>query len=352
MLARVVSGALCATLGWAVACTAQETMQSAPSDRTGTVVVLNKAEASAWLIDAATGEVVARIPTGDGPHEVAVSPDGTRAVVGDYGGPGTPGRSLTLIDLPGKRVAGKVDLGEHRRPHGIAWLPDGRIAVTSETSQAVLLVDPEAGRVVRTLPTGAGGSHMLAASADGTRIYTANLGNNTVTALHVDSAAALGVASAGRGSEGLALSPDGSQVWVGNRQDNTVTVVDTRTMQPVATLPSAVLPFRVAFTPDGSRAIVANPMSGHLRVFDVAGRTEAAAIHLAYDTPGVQGAPGRSGHAVPLGLTISGDGRWAYASDGEAQRVAVVDLREGRLVALFPAGASPDGIAWSPVVVR
>ena len=42
----------------------------------GTLVVLNKAEASASLIDLASGEVVATLPTGVGPHEVAASYDG------------------------------------------------------------------------------------------------------------------------------------------------------------------------------------------------------------------------------------------------------------------------------------
>ena len=44
----------------------------------GTLVVLNKAARTASLIDLATKKSVATIPTGDGPHEVAVSPDGRR----------------------------------------------------------------------------------------------------------------------------------------------------------------------------------------------------------------------------------------------------------------------------------
>jgi len=47
----------------------------------GTLIVLNKAEASASLIDLASGEEILRLETGVGPHEVAVSPDGKTAVV-------------------------------------------------------------------------------------------------------------------------------------------------------------------------------------------------------------------------------------------------------------------------------
>ncbi len=55
--------------------------QAAPG--TGTLIVLNKDGASASLLDRATGKEFARLDTGTGPHEVAVSPDGTIAVVGN-----------------------------------------------------------------------------------------------------------------------------------------------------------------------------------------------------------------------------------------------------------------------------
>lgn len=317
-----------------------------PGARTGTVVVLNKEEHTAWLIDAATGEVRARIPTGVGPHEVAISPDGRRAVVSNYGDRPNPGSTLTVIDLAARRVTGTISLGEYRRPHGIAFLPDGRrVVVTSDPRQAVVLVDVDAGRVEGAIPTEAEGSHMLALSRDGKRLYTANFRASSVTAIDLEGRRITGTARAGRNSEGIGLSPDGSRVWVGNRDDHTVTVIDTRTMETVATLPSAQLPFRVAFTPDGREAIVANPVSGHLRIFDAATLRESAAVHVADPAPG-------AAHAEPVGIVVSGDGRWLYAADGSQPRVAVVDLRERRVAAFFPSGAGPDGIGWSPVEVR
>ena len=44
------------------------------------LVVLNKNEASASIISLADGRTIATMPVGDGPHEVAVSPDGNWAV--------------------------------------------------------------------------------------------------------------------------------------------------------------------------------------------------------------------------------------------------------------------------------
>jgi YVTN family beta-propeller protein len=70
------------------------------------LLVVNKDDSSLSIIDPATGNVVGRVPTGDGPHEVTVSTDGTLAFVGNNGvqGPGAaPGRTISVIDLPGAK---------------------------------------------------------------------------------------------------------------------------------------------------------------------------------------------------------------------------------------------------------
>ncbi len=51
----------------------------------GTLLVLNKSDNTVSLVDLASKKSVATIPTGNGPHEVAVSPDGRLAVVCNYG---------------------------------------------------------------------------------------------------------------------------------------------------------------------------------------------------------------------------------------------------------------------------
>src|SRR5688572_23665635 len=53
--------------------------------RAAALLVLNKEEATLAIVDPASGAVAARVPTGDGPHEVAVSSDGALAFVTNYG---------------------------------------------------------------------------------------------------------------------------------------------------------------------------------------------------------------------------------------------------------------------------
>ncbi len=95
------------------------------------LLVLLKNTAAMSLLDVTKGEEVARVAVGDGPHEVAVAPDGRTAVVCNYGGR-TPGSTLSVIDVPTAKVLRTIDLlvgdGErrHLRPHGIAFDAAGR----------------------------------------------------------------------------------------------------------------------------------------------------------------------------------------------------------------------------------
>jgi YVTN family beta-propeller protein len=92
----------------------------ASSSLAGTLVVLNKSEASASLIDDATGKVIALVPTGNAPHEVAVSPDGRLAVGTNYGTREAPGSSLTVIDISSARAVKTIDLGDFKSRSSIS----------------------------------------------------------------------------------------------------------------------------------------------------------------------------------------------------------------------------------------
>jgi YVTN family beta-propeller protein len=307
---------------------------AAAAPRDGVVVIANKQANTASLVDAARGTVLATLPVGVGPHEVAVSHNGRWAVVTNYGDRQTVGTTLSVIDLRRRRVTRTLSLGRYRRPHGIAFLPgDRELVVTSETDSAVVVVDFAAGSVAAAIPTGQAGSHMLAVSRDGKRAYTANIGNGSVTEIDLANRRQGRILPVAPRTEGIALSPDGRQLWVGSNEAHTVSIVDTDRWEVVGTIPAAGLPYRVAFTPDGRHALVPAPMAGVIRIFDTATRTERAAI----------AAP-----AGPVGVTPSANSAYAFVSLQEIGKVAVVDLARGAVTDTLPAGAGPDGIAFAP----
>jgi YVTN family beta-propeller protein len=322
--------------------------------RAATLIVANKAEATVSLIDLPAGKVVATLPVGTGPHEVAVAPGGRLALIANYGGPSGAGSTLTLIDVAAAQVVKTIDLGEYRRPHGLVFLDERRALVTSEVSKALLEVDVEAGKVTAAVTTGQEVSHMVAVTPDGTRAFVANIGSGSVTAVDLKEKARLKDIKTGDGAEGITVTPDGRQVWVVNRAADTVSVIDAATLEVLATLPSASFPIRAEATPDGKRVLVSNAKSGDLSVFTTADRKLERRIHLALTgTPNPERLmSGFGDSSVPIGIEIAPDGKRAYVAHANADQISIVDLETGTKVGSLTAGKEPDGMGWSGVDVK
>jgi DNA-binding beta-propeller fold protein YncE len=113
------------------------------------------------------------------------------------------------------RVVRTIDLGEHRRPHGIVYLPgDSLVAVTSEASGHVVVVNVPAGVVRRAAPTQQPGSHMVGVAADGRRAFTGNMGSHTVSEVDLTTGAFVRMWEVPHTPEAINV-PDGAEVWVG-----------------------------------------------------------------------------------------------------------------------------------------
>jgi YVTN family beta-propeller protein len=329
---------------------------AAEGGESGTLIVLNKAEATASLIDLSRGSAVAVVPTGEGPHEVAVSPDGRFAVVANYGRQAA-GATLTVIDVPGARVEKTVDLGEYRRPHGIAFLPGtaARVAVTAEEDRALLTVDLESGEVLSAVKTDQDVSHMVAILPSGARAFVANIGSGTVTAVDLTKGTRIASLPTGAGAEGIDVTPDGTEVWVTNRSADTVTILDASSLDPLATLGSKSFPIRVRITPDGRHALVSNAKSGEVAVFEVSARREIRRIpmrHSAATTEGRLFGDAFGDSPVPIGILVHPSGKTAYVANANADVIAIVDLRSWTVTGSIRAGKEPDGLGYSKLRVR
>lgn len=329
LLARVATAALLAVPVLGVVPVASESQQGL----TGTLVVVNKGEATLSLIDVATGAIRGRVPTGDGPHEVVLTGDGSTAVVTDYGSR-SGGRTLTVVDVAAARVIRTIDLGRHTRPHGIAVMPgDEVVAVTSEASGHVILVRLSDGEIVSEIPTDHPGSHMLAMTSDGATIYTSNMGDGTVTQLDVATGRPVrSVAVAGR-LEAIGVTPDGDEVWVGSNDEGTVSVVRGSGTEVETALDGFEWPYRVLFTPDKRLVLLPDLGRNELRIVDRASRTELAVLEF----------PGGG----PQGITLDADATHAFLSLARQGRLVVIDLSTQQVVRSIETGPTPDGVAYT-----
>lgn len=324
----------------------------------GTLIVLNKAEATVSLLDrdatTGEGEAFAMIGVGIGPHEVAVSPDGKTAVVCNYGDRANAGNSLTVIDLPQRRAVRTIDLGEYRRPHGIVYLSDGeRIVVTSEVAKKLIVVNVPEGAVEHAIDTNAEISHMVAVTPDESRAFVANLGSSSISAIDLKNKALIKVVATGRGAEGVDVSPDGREIWVGNRAANNITIIDAETLELSHTLPCPTFPIRCKFTPDGQRVLVSNAESGDVVVFDTLLRGMIKRIPMeltATETTDERLFGDRFGDSpVPVGILITPDGRHAYVANTNADIITLIDLESLEIAGRLTAGKEPDGLGWTPL---
>ncbi|HKF45311.1 MAG TPA: cytochrome D1 domain-containing protein [Thermoanaerobaculia bacterium] len=313
------------------------------------LIILNKSDNTASILDAKTGTAKATVPVGKGPHEVEVLAGGKTAAVSNYGTREEGGRSLTLIDLDKGAAAGNIELPEGARPHGLRALADGRLLVTAEGLKELLVVDPKARRVAARIPTGKEVSHMVAAAPEGKMAFVANIGSGSVTVVDLAAGKAVKEIPTGQGAEGIAITPDGREVWVVNRAADTVSVINTKSLEITATINAPKFPIRVKITPDGKRALVSCAQSGDVAVFDTGSRKEIQRVSI--DKEAVPGSDARlfsnqfGKSPVPVGLLIAPDGKRAWVASTNADVVSAIDLGTLTVVGRLTAGKEPDGLA-------
>jgi len=317
----------------------------------GTLLVVNKSDNTLSMLNPVTGQSLAVLPTGDGPHEVAVSPDGVLALVSNYGPALQPGNSLTVVDIPAAKVVATIDLGDYRRPHGLNWLPDNRHAlVTVEDNRAVVVVDVANRQVISAIETGQPVSHMLAIDPAGKYGYIANIGSGSISMVDIANGLLKATHKVGEGTEGIALSPDGRQLWATNRESDTVVVLDPATLDILATLDSAGFPLRVAVSPDGQEALVSRANAGRIEFFDTQTLQSSGEIRMPwhYSLANGRWLGGWLGYRpLPIGIMYHPDGKSAYVANSYAGYIAVIDTVTRQVTGTLQAGAEPDGMAHS-----
>ena len=311
-----------------------------------TLVILDKTEFKAILIDPATNQPIVKLPTQPGPHEVSLSPDGRTAYITDFGAfvrgdhpHMEQGNTITVVDIPSQTVKATFDLGSNKAPHGIAVSRDGKyLWVTTDTPPAATEVDAASGQVLHVWPTGQMGGHLLVASHDEKKLYVSNTGSGTVSVIDRATGATKSIPT-GPGTEGIWISPDGREVWVTSRADSKISIIGTDKDEVVETLASGGKgPARVRFTPNGKQVWILNPGSREVTAFDARHRKVLGSTVVA---PDVKPIPN------PTAIVFSADGRRAYVADPTMKIVTVLDVHSRKILTTFTPGTECEGLAWS-----
>src|SRR5580698_4603801 len=288
----------------------------AESTPANALLVLSKGDLTLSIVDPSTLKVIARMPSGPDPHEVAASADGRTAYISNYGGGAY--NTITVVDLIARKTTGTIDLGALRGPHGLMFV-GGKVWFTAEAAKAVGSYDPATKKIDWILGTGQNRTHMIYVFDDLKRMITSNVSSATMTIIEKSSGAGRGpgpggpppdgrgpgrgpgapppngpgrgpmgppqgdwdetVVPVGRGAEGFDVSPGGKEIWAANAQDGTISIVDSAAKKVVQTLAANVTGAnRLKFTPDGKLVFVSTVSGPDVAIFDAASRHEVKRV--------------------------------------------------------------------------
>lgn len=307
----------------------------------------NQDSSSVSVLDARFGRIAGVIPVPDGPHELAVSPNG-RWVVATLPGdamswqpPWRTARRIAVIDAASATLARTIDLAPHASPHGVVFVDNRIVAVTSAPTRSVLFVDVESGTMLGAVEAGAAGSgaepHLLSISFDRARLYSANIESRTVSEIDVRTRTLLRHVPFPGKPVGVAAAPDGT-LWAieeGEGHVYTVAIIDPASGSVAARLADSGMARRIAFSPDGSIAVVTDPGHDAVQVYDASTRILKSRISFGEDTN-------------PSGVSFTADSARAFVALG-AGGIAEIDLKAGRVIRrIDTAGELPDGLVYVP----
>lgn len=322
----------------ALLCAGLLSLALATSSQTGLLLVANKRDRTLGLIDPDVGRQIAVIgEAGVTGHEVAASPDGRRAFVPIYGNsgvglPGTDGSTLAVIDLSERRVIHIIDFGHGVRPHCAIFGPkDGMLYVTAELDKSVMIIDPQAMKIVGSIPTGQPESHMLAISGDGRNGYTANVGPGTVSVLDLAERKTITVIPVAAHVQRISISPDERWVFTSDTDKPRLAVIDTRTNKLDRWIALPASGYGTASSPDGKWLLVAMPSANGMAVIDLATLRVVKRISVP---------------SAPQEVLFRPDGQIAYVSCDNSHQIAAIQISNWSLK-LIEAGNGADGLAWA-----
>ncbi len=371
--ARALFGAALIVVSWTGAASAFE-------DSGRYVYVPNRASADVAIIDTKSDSVVARVEVGNVPHQVVVSD-----VLGKFVASNTADNTISIIDLGSLKPDATIALDVE--PEHMELAPGGGLlAVGNIGAGTVSLISLEENRELSRV-SGLFEPHNLTFSPDGRLLYVANLGANHVSVVDVAAGEVVNeipvadpvpVASAEsdaseeyQGIINVTRTPDGRLGFAAHGEGNRMAVIDLRTQRKVKSLELGELPWRAFSTADGRFMLVPNNGDSTVSVVSTSSLEVVATLPGAEDMTGVNTGwfettafvisrgedkavvldlveMKKAGEIALPGTPETGvttpDGRKLYVALSGSDQVAVIDVRERRLVkTIADVGKEPWG---------
>jgi len=233
------------------------------------------------------------IPVFQNPLQIAVTPDGSTAVVTSFGDLEGDGGAVTFINLSNNKVTNTLMMPLGVTPNGLAVSPDSTTAYVGNFT------------------------------SPGQSILVINIPTQTITAT-IQNVVAY--------PSGMTLTPDGSQLWVGSPLGTETDVIDTLSQTLVYRL-NIQQSYDVAFNSTGTMAYVTSDSNNPGQVFVV-----DTATYRVLSTYTVGNGP--------VDIKMSYGDQFLVVNNNLDGTVSIIDLRQDKVITTARLGANPIGIAF------
>lgn len=299
------------------------------------VYVVNTADSTVSMINAATKSVVKTIIGFDSPYSIAINPAGTLAYVTN-----TENNTISIVSLATNTVADTIVSGDFVSSRSIVISPDGLTAYVGNYASAinnnVVVVDLISNVVTGTIVVGEFVS-AVAISPNGKYLYAAsyNTGTNdgTLSVIDTNNNTVQATITGFFGPQDIAITPDNNFAYVTNFGNsaftpvgNTVSVVNLNTNTIVDTITVGIEPAGIAITPDGALVYVTN-------YNNQAGAPGEGTVNVIASASDVVFSSAIAVQTGPIKIAISPNGEYAYVVNNITNSVSVIALQSFQIAA-------------------
>jgi DNA-binding beta-propeller fold protein YncE len=228
----------------------------------------------------------------------------------------------------------------------VAYAQHGYLLVAQKDDHSLGIVDPVAGSVIASVPTGGITGHEVTASPDGRLAYVpiygsggvGGHGTNGQNMVVIDIAAqkVVGNLDFGHGVRPHlpAIGPKDGMLYVSTELDRSISIIDPKTLTIVGAVPTGQIESHMyVLTHDGLRGYTANVGPGTVSVLDIPNRKTITIIPISNNTQRI---------------SISPDDRWVFTSDQKQPRLAVIDTKVNQVTKWIPLDGYGYGSAVTP----
>jgi YVTN family beta-propeller protein len=275
------------------------------------------------------------------PHHIYLSPDKARLAVAitstDLSGGHDMGGTSAIL---GYKViilnsyTGKIEkeIGLPKMPYNAVFNPNGSelwIAQEDAHQSVVLVYNTGNWSLKNTITVGKGLSEVTF-SADGTKVFSANTLDATVSIIDPATKTVLSTVAVGKNPVGAWPATNG-YMYVNNQTDSTVTEIAVATGTVTETIKLSFKPSNVAYHPAQQELWVNDATNGKIVYYQ---KTNNRWVRQGSITTG----------ADAYAIAFSQDDTTAYVTNQGANTVSVIKVADHSLTATIPVGHKPNGL--------